>query len=137
MTNNDIIYDKISENYFYLEQIMGAFYDGNLNYEELLPALEEEKEKLVGTINDCEEDELVDKLSEVIKFTDDIMNSIYNKSIDNKEVIPTLIELGLIILKAQEYVAGNDEYLLTRIHDKKTVLIKPPTKPKKYQLVRK
>ena len=45
ITNKDIVYDKLNEDYRYLEGIMGNIYDGKLKYEKILPALGELAQK--------------------------------------------------------------------------------------------
>lgn len=122
MENNDILYEKINDNYAYLESIMGSFYDGNLNYEGVLPALNELKEKLVETKKDCDNEILFNRIGEVIKYTEEIMQAIYEGKVNNEEVIPALGELAINMLGAQKYTAGTNEYLKTRIEDKEKYL---------------
>ena len=122
MENIDILYDKVNSNYTYLESIMGAYYDGTLNYEGLLPTLNELKEKTIQTRDDCTNELVFDRVNQVIKYIDDIMEAIYENKLNTNEVIPALGELGMNMLGAQKYIAGTDELLLTKIEDKENVL---------------
>lgn len=122
MEQNEIIYEKINNNYRHLENIMGSFYDGNLNYEEVLPALSELREKLIETKKDCDNKILFNRIEEVIKYTEDIMQAIYESKVNKEEIIPTLGELAMNMLGAQKYTIGTNQYLENIIEDKERCL---------------
>ena len=121
----EYLYDKLSKDYKYLEDIMGAFYVGKLKYEGVLPALDGLRNKLLDTQKNCRSNaRLYDRVGQTLKYLEDIMGALYEGKLNTEEVVPALGELAVNILEAQKYFANGNEFLISKIDNKESALAK-------------
>ena len=120
----EFLYDKFNDDYSFLQKIMGDYYGGKLKYEDLLPALERFRNKILETRDYCKNNEFFyERVGRVLKFLEDIMSDLYKNRLNIEDVIPALGELSIKLLHTQKCFVEGNKFLESKIDNKEEVLI--------------